>query len=310
MDLSSWVRRAALGLGLALSVVVVACGDDDASSGGSSKSALFDELCSATDTCCQASGKTNDHASCVAFYTAFSADQTYDEAKGKACLELVKKARAEGSFCNSGLSSAKDDSGENPCDEVFADESSGAGGTKKPGEPCSADSDCMKVEGATDAYCTTSTTFGPDGTSTTSKYCEVEITLKVGDACGNDEKGYNRNCNSDKDESCDFTTSKCTGPKAEGETCFGSKSCADGLYCPSSGSTSVCTKTLAAGSACGGSADACDDSTYCDQETAKCVAKLGDKSSCTTNQSCSSGSCVNGVCEKGSSGNSICFSKN
>jgi hypothetical protein len=277
-----------------------ACGDDSSGGSGTTKDALFQELCAAADECCKAAGKANSVASCVAFYTAFSADKTADPANVQTCIDKIKALRSTGAFC------ANDDAADAECDGIFS--SGSAGGTKQPGEACESSGDCARPADATEANCVTTFTSGPEG-SKEEQYCIATVTRKEGEACEDLAKGYEAECDKVAGAYCDFSTKKCKLPGTEGQPCSpgNSRTCKPELYCASDGGTATCAPKIAAGAACKPFSNGCADGTYCGPSET-CEAQLPDGAPCQNSESCSSQSCLNGTCNKGSSGGAtLCF---
>lgn len=290
-----------LAIVLLTALPLAACGDDDGGSGsGTTKDALFQELCAATDECCKAAGKANSVASCVGFYTLFTSDKTADPAKIQACIDKIKELRSTGALC------ANDDAADAECDGIFS--SGSAGGTKQPGEACKSSDECARPADATEANCVTTFTSGPEG-SKEEQYCIVTVTRKEGEACEDLAKGYEAECDKAAGAYCDFSTKKCKLPGAEGQPCSlgNSRSCKPELYCASGSGAATCTPKLAPGAACESFSGGCTDGTYCGSSKT-CETQLADGMPCETSESCSSQSCLNGTCNKGSSGGAmLCF---
>ncbi len=291
-----------IGAGLLVFLPLIACGGDSDSGGsGSSKDALFQELCGALDDCCKLASKPNAVSSCVAFYTAFTADKTVDPAKSQACIDRLKAVRKSGELC------ANDDAADDACDSVLSD--GGSSGTKQPGEVCTESTECAKTTGATDVFCQTNFTSGPEG-SKQEKYCVVTVLKKEGEACKDLPKGYDGECDKKAGAFCDFSAGVCKLPAAEGQPCSqgNTGSCQKGLYCALNSGKPVCAPKLAAGTACESFSQSCLEGTYCGPSKT-CVAQLTDGSDCQTSESCASGTCLNSKCDKdsGSSGGLLCF---
>ena len=136
-------------------------------------------------------------------------------------------------------------------------------GKLAPGAKCDSSEECKATEGG-DATCYA--VYDSNGTS--SKTCAVKYTAKTGEACS-----YEPN---DKHEIYD---------------------CEDGNYC---GFDGKCLAYAKLGESC--TSAMCDENTYCDSTTSKCVAKKGSGEDCETFSECTSFSCVNNKCGEAQTG--------
>lgn len=308
-------------VGLLVALVVPACDGGDSSStgqtgggpGGANASTAADFVssyaqifCSAYQPCCVKAGLKGDASTCRTFITAFlgsSVSSTgYDPAAGQACLKVIQDTIAKNDICVDGPDDPAIDAA---CDKVISGK--GGGGSKKPGETCSEDSDCAAAPQG-DVQCRSYFTSGAE-----TRICQVELDGKQGDApClgtrdGNTTyysgssgsepppaQGYI--CNKKDGLQCDSMSKACAKIAAVGEKCSSSDGCVATAYCDKG----ECAAKKAVGSDCTSSFNGeCDDTSYCDtMTTKKCVARIADGAACKTSDECLSDRCVNSLCEK------------
>lgn len=283
-------------------MLIAGCSSGSGSAGD--RDAFISQVCDLYMPCCSKAGKPSDGSQCRAFYGAFASSASYDAGAANLCLTELKASSASPTFCEDGMDNSKVPS----CDKVFSGSSSG--GTKKPGETCSQDSECApSTEGKVDCR----TLFKDGGTI---KKCQIQITGKAGDTpCLGTVDGnltsYNTSgtetdvlprgylCNVKDGLRCDSTTNKCVAISKIGEACagFGSNLCTKDAYCDST--TKQCAARKPVGSACTSfSSEQCADGTYCDSASKTCKASLAVGAACTSSSECISKSCVNKVCDK------------
>jgi hypothetical protein len=283
---------------LVLSTILLplSCGGGDAATAEAFVAAYCDLLA----PCCAMANLPSDGAQCRTLTGAFAGSASYDRSKGEACLGEMRAASAHPTFCSEGLQTSSD-----ACDRVFDE-----GGTRKPGETCSDDSDCApSTEGKVDCRASF-------GTGSEVRKCQLQIRGKAGDTpClgtvdGNattyaggstsdiPARGYL--CYVADGVRCDTSTGGCVAFKAIGEACGGSSTdCVNSAYCDVA--QRLCVARKAIGSACT-SSQQCVAGSTCDT-TRTCVGQLADGAACTQSARCASGRCVNGTCSASSSGN-------
>jgi hypothetical protein len=271
--------------------LVIGC----SSSSSSGSNAFVSDYCDAFAPCCAKAGRPSDGSQCKAFIGAFTSGSGFDQAAADKCLADINATKNNANFCDTGTSPPS-------CSKVF--QSSSGGGTKKPGETCSTDSECASsAEGK--AQCGD---IFKDGM--TIRKCQIVIVGKAGDSpCvetidGNityfsgssttmdvPPKGYS--CDKASGLRCDSSTEKCVALGKEGDSCTTSDACEKTLYCES-GSMPKCAARKPVGSTC--TFSECVTNAFCDNTSKTCVAKTPAGGACTTSSACEGGSCVNGKC--------------
>jgi hypothetical protein len=298
--------------------MLLACGGSSTGSGGgssggssvaSTSSSFCQQYCDLLVPCCSTINKTGDSNKCQQLFSALAGSATYDSAKGSKCLDELRTAQSSPTFCNMDSSVAPD------CSGVLAQ---GGGGTKQPGEPCTADTDCATQ---TDGKVTCATSFDSK-TGAETKVCQDQIDGKEGDTpCAGTKDGNTTSfsgsgtqgppparayiCDVANGLYCDGTSLKCTKIQDVGGACSTSGStqyaCVKTAYCDFT--KKQCVARLDVGADCSTAFDGCVDTAYCDQTTKKCTAALPAGSACTTSQQCGKAQCVNGKCNASSNGN-------
>lgn len=292
--------------------LVIACdgggGSGSSSSGGAGTvDSFITQYCDLFQPCCAKANKPYDQAKCRAFYTAFSAQSTYDSTKGQACLDATRAEANQATFCDEGLS---DEAGAT-CNGVFTKGTSS--GAKKPGETCESDSECASSpEG--EANCATSFSNGA-----TTKLCQIQVRGKEGEGeCVGVKDGKSTSislstsgpppqrvvlCWTADGLFCDSKTKKCTKMQEAGGPCdsFDRYACAKTAYCDTTAKTCVARK--AAGEDCSPTSGTsqCAEKLFCDDQTKKCAPTVPTGGTCTRSKECEKVSCTNGKCSGGSS---------
>jgi len=268
--------------------------------GAGTAGAFVDQYCELFTPCCQMANLPSDGSQCRAFLGAFTAASNYDRAAGEACLNDIRAASSKPDFCQSGSNS-----GSTACNQVFE---GGNGGTAKPGESCTQDSDCApSSEGKVD--CRSRFVSGSE-----TRKCQVQIrgtegsTPCVGTVDGNITSYYSTGTSTDIPSRgylcyvsdslrCDNTSGACVRIKAAGEMCSGgSNECVKTAFCDTT--MRLCVERKPAGSPCTSNTQ-CAAGTSCSSVTPRtCVPLLADGSACTQSGQCKSSNCVNGACAK------------
>lgn len=244
-------------------VILSACdggGGSTSSSGGAGTADTFaTEYCKLFSGCCAKIQKTYDEAKCRATIALFTGSASYDAAKGQTCLDAARAEASSPTFCD-GASDATSEK----CSVVF----SSGGGSRQPGETCSAESDCASSPDG-DVQCATSFSGGA-----TTKVCQVLVRGQDG---ASDCIGY-------KDGNITSTSLANGTPPARAVICF----TADGLFCNED--TKKCERSRPVGGECTTtSAFACDKSAYCDSTTKRCVARKAAGETCAAKSECADG---------------------
>jgi hypothetical protein len=275
-------------------VSFLSCGGGDAAT----PSSFISKYCELFSPCCQMAGLPTDGNQCRTFLGAFTAAGDYDRSAGEACLADLSAMSGKADFCAAGGNS-------DACDRVF---NGGGGGSKKPGEACTEDSDCApSSEGKVE--CQSRTVMGME-----KRICQVQIRGKEGDTpCvgtvdGNitsfsysgtsmDIPSRGFLCYMSDGLRCDSTAGACVKLKAAGEMCSGSSiECVKTTYCDFT--MRKCLDRKPAGAPCASSTE-CADGNACGSASPRvCVAQLADGAACTQSAQCRSGQCVNGKCDK------------
>ena len=297
-----------MGSALALVAVGVLAG---ACSSSSDNSAAAQEwvakYCDLLMPCCTKYGLASDGRQCRSLFGSLTVG--YDATAGDACLREMRAAQANPDFCGGGGGNKLAPS----CEKVFPRSS---GGTKKPGDACSTDSECAtSAQGR--VSCASKTETGGARTSV----CQVAIAGKEGDGpCsgtvdGNVTfgSGYSPSpppsqtfvCEVKDGVDCPSTLSstdpppKCVRIGEIGSPCtssFGSNSCVKAAYCDSADKT--CKARIAVGEACFKFSSDCAIGAYCDDTTLKCTPAVAEGAACTTSEQCLSRNCDNKKCAK------------
>jgi hypothetical protein len=279
--------------------VATSCGGGDAST----STGFIAKYCELLAPCCQKAGLPSDGNQCRTLLGAFTAAGAYDRSAGEQCLADMTAASGKPDFCADGTS------GSDACDKVFE---GGGGGTKKPGETCTQDSDCASsTEGKVE--CQSRFVMGMQ-----KQQCQIQIKGKEGDTpCvgtvdGNvtsfsssgsstdiPARGYL--CYMTDNLRCDSTSGSCVKLKASGEMCAGSSlECVKASYCDFA--QRKCLDRKATGAMCTSTTECADGNTCATVAPRTCVAQLADGAACTQSDQCRSGRCVNARCEKSSTG--------
>lgn len=269
------------------SLVVSACGGDDADDDSAARQQFASDVCEALRPCCQQAGAGNGGALtlCKAAYTTYG---RFDQAAAAKCLEMTRASVATGAYCTAKGDPATTEA----CSAVFPDRQPGEpqGGTKPPGSACQFSSECAAVAGAK-VYCT----GGSGGSGNT---CVALTEGKQGDVCGATVDGgltlfvgkgtvY---CDTAKGLYCEDT---CVARVGLGASCTQSFGCQDGLQCKAG----KCAPPTAKGGACVGSSE-CADGTFCGDKSNVCESVKPDGEACGTNDECASSYC-DGTCKQG-----------
>lgn len=285
---------------VALSVACSAKVDDGDGTGApvaADKASFIDQVCQAFSPCCTKAGRTPAMDECKALYTSVLAAQTYDPAKGGACLADLKKLAGTDSFC----SGAGPDS--SACEGVFQ-----SSGTKKPGETCTKNDECApSTEGSVECA-SLYTSAGAE-----IRKCQVQVAGKLGDtpcvgtvdgdttsfsssgtATDVPAKGYL--CDVKNGIFCDSASGACKAVGKIGDACggFDSYACGKDGFCDTA--TSKCVAKRTAGQPCSGSWNECVATAWCDSAAKTCADKKADGSACEGSQECKSDNCKAGKC--------------
>lgn len=299
-----------VGVLLGTAGLVAACNGGGGTAGGESSSSggagpidsFIAQYCDLHQPCCAKAGKAYDQAKCRAFFTAFTAEATYDPGKGQQCLDAARTEASGGAFCETGLSDAADAT----CKGVFT--AGPSGGTKKPGEPCELDSECASsAEG--ERNCGSSYANGA-----TTRQCQILVRGKEGEDCVGEKTETTTSVSGSLDGPpperavlcyiadglfCDSKTKKCSKIQDVGGPCdsFSSRACVEAAFCDTT--EKKCVARKGAGEECTGIGDQCAEKHYCDTETKKCAPTIAAGQPCTKSVQCEGGSCTNGKCSGG-----------
>jgi hypothetical protein len=302
-------RALVVGLGAS---IVIACSSGSSGGGASSGSSFNQQYCQLLAPCCAKVNKPTDGKACELFLNVFTGNQTYDPVKGQACLDASRAASGSADFCTNGTSAQA-------CNSVYSGSGSAGGGTKKPGDPCTNDSDCAS---STEGTVSCNTSFDSKGGQT--RICQLEIDGKAGDTpCIGTKSGNSTSysssgtgatpppargylCDVAKNVYCSSKANACVAIADVGQDCDTSGfsyACVKSAYCDYA--TTKCVARLAVGADCSSSSTSCAEKAYCDQTSKKCTAALADGAPCASSQECVSQSCVNKACAASSSGGSF-----
>lgn len=285
-------------LGSVLALAGAGCGGNASKGSGKGPTTLqpvgnqdefIAQLCDEYMPCCEAAGRPSTGAQCRAFYAAFAPTSGYDRAQAEACLDEIRAADDQ---CD--MSSASSPS----CSRVFV-----SSGTKRAGEACDQDSDCVTPE-AGQVTCRDGYAAGASV-----RQCQVRLQGKVGSTpClgtsegnvtyfdGNNEglplSGYI--CDVGEGLACDNTTGACQRLPTSGEACLtGQFQCEATTYC--SFPESMCQRRSALGAICV-SSNECNLGAYCDLTSSTCKASRAVGEACASSDECSSHDCTNQKC--------------
>jgi hypothetical protein len=285
-----------VGMGAGLS-----CGGGGA--GAATSSDFVASFCALATTCCRTVNPSSDGSQCRAFYGAFASAQRYSPGAGEACLTELRAASGRSDFCPGITTNAPS------CQGVFAN-GGGGGGSRKPGEECSADGDCAtSSEGR--VRCQSLYVM-----SAVMKRCQLQVKGKEGDnPCvgtvdGSTTSYFSSNrteiptrgflCYVSDGIRCDSTSGACVKIHQVGEACSGgSNECVKTAYCDTV--QRKCAERKPAGSPCT-STTQCTQDASCDLVAKTCVALLADGAACTQSGQCKSRDCVNGRCDPSGTG--------
>lgn len=230
------VKLAAAAIAAALVVACSSSSSSEQSSASDDSSSFVSQYCELFTSCCSKYGMKND-GSCVTFFTVSAASGTYDAVAGSACLDKMRAAKDEATFCEASVYPT-------PCNWVFKMKGSVAAGEK-----CAKEADCapaaeggVACAGATDA----------------AKICQAQVAGKENDAP----------CVGTKNDSVTTFDYGATPTPSRGFLCDE----AEGLYCNSA--THACTRTVAVGAKCTGTTGAeCGREGTCATSSMTCEAK-------------------------------------
>lgn len=277
--------------------VAVACSDDDPS-----PLAKFAEAyCDLLMPCCREAGLNSNPKNCRTWMAWAGSENSFDEAKGNACLAAMRAASSKPEFCTLEDDVVEDDGA---CDEVFT-----SAGTVQPGGACEWDEDCAD---------------SPEGTGKCQTFYEGDVRRsmciitadgKAGDApCIATRSGsftvfvgsgtpplFAYICDEAKGVHCDKVgeTYACVARPTLGEPCSNFESCVQTAFCDPISDT--CVDRLPPGEACTDDRQ-CVDSAFCEDSSNvwTCTAKRPAGATCTSFTECASGWCEDGKCDGGS----------
>jgi hypothetical protein len=271
-------------------VLGLSCGGD--APGPASE--YIEAYCELAGSCCAIAGESSDVKKChLAVGTLFQG-RAYDPIAGRACLDELRAANARADFCVFAFEHAPS------CDKAIGQL---AGGSRKPGETCTVDSECApSSEGR--VFC------GGFRRETAITTCQVHVEGKEGDQpCigtivgsvmkfGDPQDGHLPArafiCREEDGLRCRGGT--CVKLKAAGQSCLPPYECDDGTYC--AGSPPVCTVRRTLGDTCNSTVPGgeCVDGAFCGTSLT-CTAQGANGAACTDSSMCSSQFCLNGTCQ-------------
>ena len=266
-------------------LLAAACGKNDAEN-------FADSYCAEVAKCCTQAGISSNGQVCHMLFSGGS----YNATAGQACLNEMNAKVAAGTFCS-------DNGTSTTCNQVY---STGASGSKKPGDTCEQDSDCAS---SAKGKVTCASLY--TGSENWIYKCQVQIAGKAGDGpcLGTQDgdifssfststvlpsEGYV--CNTADGVQC--ATGTCVALSAVGQSCDYSSNCVRDAFCDSN---SHCTSRAAAGATCKGvDSDECTSGYYCPTASSRqCTAKAANGSACTSDSMCKSDTCNTGTCQAG-----------
>ncbi|MBI5531883.1 MAG: hypothetical protein HY898_04155 [Deltaproteobacteria bacterium] len=293
LGLSGFAARLAVA-----ALVASGVGCSDSNSEPSPGGAFLSEMCSLLAPCCAEAGVQSNPGMCAQAYSAMLGSAVYNAQAGEECLTALRTATSNGTVCNMSAMS-------NPaCDRAFS--KGGGGGTRKPGETCSEDSDCA-AQSAGDVQCL----HGYDSTTNSNtETCTNVLEGKAGDTpCVGTRDGsitmYSTGsgtapavgylCDKAAGITCDYATHACKPLGNIGDACnYSDSDCVDAAWCNTK--DKKCAARVGAGSPCTTSKSECDVTTYCN-ESKVCTTLVANGQPCTTSDQCKSHSCTNGACK-------------
>lgn len=275
-------------LGLIVTSVIAACGDDDekeaaAKAQAAAVDSFTNDYCEIVQECCnRVLTLPKDVPACKKRITDLDPMMLKDEKARSACLAQLRKVAPASDFCS------EFGNLEQPaCPDVHRKALTGA---KKPGDTCAADAECApSFDGvvACKGVCqVTKRGKEGDGPCVATIDGDVETRLE-GDASGADAFV----CFLRDELLCDPVAKKCSKPIAVGGECTDNGSCVRTAYCD--GDTKKCTTRRANGNSC--------QEGECQGQCVEgfCKASSGEGGPCTGNPLCTAGLvCAGGKCAK------------
>lgn len=265
-------------------------------SGGSGMTAseFGDRFCALFTPCCAEVGIQTDRQGCHALFGTLPPQ---DSDAAEACLATYEARAKEADWCQSFASMEAPES----CAVAYPSSSdpNETVGTNAIGQACEFSDDCAPSNNG-DVSCS----YVGDA-----KLCQLRTHAAEGQPCsastdngstyftGNVEETEISVCDRQDGVYCDEGTCRKIGSLSE--ACNSDLGCVDGTYCDGT----VCSAKVGAGSSCAPSSSACDDTSYCDFDSQKCLDKVPAGGACSDWGQCETGYCsVDEKCEEFSSG--------